>query len=427
MARTLFLVLAGILAPTYLLAGCGEAPARVPGPSGARAAALAGAPSLGRPEDGFIGSGACERCHVDEHASWHRSYHRTMTQVASPESVLAPFDGQTLVNRGRAYRLEQSGDAFFVHVRHAEEPETAAQKQRIVMTTGSHHMQVYWMESAGKLREQVILPFVYLFEDQRWIPREDAFIYPPHQGPMPSTWNDGCIRCHSTGGQPGLDAASGHYDSRVAELGIACEACHGPGRDHAAYYDTPEADRGEAPARDVVQPLHLPEIRQAQICGQCHAVTGPPNRAADDAWLQHGRLEQLLQPRRQPRQLPRRAHRQLQLPDGDHRRAGPRYRQGQRPHRGHRAAVDQRELDGSRRGSAMIPPGEEPLVPPAEDPLVPPIPSTLRRAQKRRRGDHRSLLWVLALGLGVALGIACFRYVPAVKSYFAYWEARALS
>ena len=65
---------------------------------------------------------------------------------------------------------------------------------------------------------------------------------------------------------------------------------------------------------------------------------------------------------------------------------------------------------------------------PAVDPLVPPIPSGIKRAAKqRKRGDGRMLVWLFALGLGVALGVLSYRYVPAVKSYFGYWEARALS
>ncbi len=34
--------------------------------------------------------------------SWHDSYHRTMTQVASAATVLAPFDNVQLSSRGRA-------------------------------------------------------------------------------------------------------------------------------------------------------------------------------------------------------------------------------------------------------------------------------------------------------------------------------------
>src|SRR5437867_4685634 len=35
----------------------------------------------------YVSSAACRACHPQQYASWHRSFHRTMTQVASPESV----------------------------------------------------------------------------------------------------------------------------------------------------------------------------------------------------------------------------------------------------------------------------------------------------------------------------------------------------
>src|SRR5438445_13841692 len=31
-------------------------------------------------DGGYVGSGACHACHPSEHASWSRTYHRTMTQ-----------------------------------------------------------------------------------------------------------------------------------------------------------------------------------------------------------------------------------------------------------------------------------------------------------------------------------------------------------
>src|SRR4051812_31027434 len=52
-------------------------------------------------DGGYVGSGACRACHPSEHASWSRTYHRTMTQ------------------RGTG---------------------------NIAITTGSHHMQGYWTE-----------------------------------------------------------------------------------------------------------------------------------------------------------------------------------------------------------------------------------------------------------------------------------------
>jgi len=45
----------------------------------------------------WTGSTTCESCHPDHYASWHRTFHRTMTQEATPETVLGAFDGRRLV------------------------------------------------------------------------------------------------------------------------------------------------------------------------------------------------------------------------------------------------------------------------------------------------------------------------------------------
>src|SRR5258705_5821021 len=47
-------------------------------------------PGLGRP-GGYTSSDTCRACHPDEYQSWHRSYHRTMTQLPSRETVRGNF------------------------------------------------------------------------------------------------------------------------------------------------------------------------------------------------------------------------------------------------------------------------------------------------------------------------------------------------
>jgi hypothetical protein len=111
-----------------------------------------------RPRDeeaGFVSSNACRACHPGEYGAWHRSYHRTMTQVATPAAVLGDFgdfDGVEVVDRGRVYRLARRGDELVVDLiaprwdAAHEAPSSAelAQAPRIsatvVMTTGSHHL-----------------------------------------------------------------------------------------------------------------------------------------------------------------------------------------------------------------------------------------------------------------------------------------------
>src|SRR5262245_48024029 len=59
--------------------------------------AAAGRP-IQQPADGYVSSDTCRACHPSQYASWHASYHRTMTQVASPRTALTSFDGVTVEN-----------------------------------------------------------------------------------------------------------------------------------------------------------------------------------------------------------------------------------------------------------------------------------------------------------------------------------------
>src|SRR5207248_8492510 len=54
---------------------------------------------------GFVASAACKDCHPRQYASWYRTYHRTMTQPATAETVLAPMGEIELSSRGRTYHL----------------------------------------------------------------------------------------------------------------------------------------------------------------------------------------------------------------------------------------------------------------------------------------------------------------------------------
>ena len=50
-------------------------------------------------QDGMLSSSSCRGCHPGQYASWHASFHRTMTQPARPNTVVAPFDGRRLEGR----------------------------------------------------------------------------------------------------------------------------------------------------------------------------------------------------------------------------------------------------------------------------------------------------------------------------------------
>jgi hypothetical protein len=208
--------------------------------------------------DGYVGSAACLECHADQHASWTASYHRTMTQAVTPEIVAGRFDGKSFEHYGWNFRPERVGDDFYLNI----EGITGGKKFRhkLVLATGSHHMQKYWYH-AGAGRKMGLAPLVYLIEEDKWVPEHTAFLRPTEEG-IPfreGSWNKGCNQCHATGAQPKL-VSPDEMNTQVAELGISCEACHGPGETHVA----------DQSADSIVNPRKLEPRRGAQVCGQCH-------------------------------------------------------------------------------------------------------------------------------------------------------------
>src|SRR5206468_12725118 len=57
---------------------------------------------------------------------------------------------------------------------------------------------------------------------------------PLHWTGINQNWNFMCAECHSTRLGKNFDAATGRFATTWAEIDVACEACHGPGAEHAA-------------------------------------------------------------------------------------------------------------------------------------------------------------------------------------------------
>ena len=261
-----------------------------------------------RADRGFVGSDACRDCHAGNHASWHDSYHRTMTQTASPESVVPSFDDVILSGRGRTWELSRRGDEFWVRM--ADPDWEYAQYRRgvnllavtdppiverqIVLTTGSHNFQTYWV--AGQPRGLLVqFPWFYSIADEQWIPAEDSFLR-PDPGRTFVHWHLFCIRCHAVGGVPGFSENWPFFETKVAELGISCEACHGPAEKHVSLQNAAlQSGQPVDPDADpIINPAGLPAMQASYVCGQCHCQDVPntkmksfleaglPFRAGDD-------------------------------------------------------------------------------------------------------------------------------------------------
>lgn len=227
------------------------------------------------------GSQACKSCHPAQHQSWASAWHSKMTQVATPQTVLAPFDGRILRKGSVWWRVTQEQGQLY-----AEEidPKTlqVIERARVYMTTGSHQLQAYWIEGDDERLEQ--LAFVYLVREGRWLANDDSFLHPdpgPDQAEILPSWSDGCVNCHTTGPQLYLAPEGKNQDERaVVELGIGCESCHGAGGAHAlaqrdplTRYKAHLSDDEAAKVAGIINPGKLDHELANAVCGRCHSQT----------------------------------------------------------------------------------------------------------------------------------------------------------
>ncbi len=248
--------------------------------------------------EGYVSSQTCQACHPAEYASWYGSFHRTMTQVATPETVRADFDGVRVDNtHGRPMTLERDGDDFWAEFDDpgwegppAERPRI---RRQVVMITGSHHQNIYWY-ATGHDRGLNILPAAYLIAEQQWAPRSAVVLHPPGQSlaMLNGHWNAVCIACHTTLGKTAFDTPfrsapfeSQAIDTTVTEFGIACESCHGPAQAHVEANRNPlrryQLYFGQTQDQTIVLPTRLDPQRSSQVCGQCHSVWEFYDRAGE--------------------------------------------------------------------------------------------------------------------------------------------------
>ena len=286
--------------------------------------------------EGYVGAAECKSCHPGAYDSWSHTYHKSMTRPASilvdreldrlpqlPVSLQADDRSFELLIAGgqvvvQGPDLHEIGQQLAQIIATSETSHTwRAQKAKqawlnaklvtrnIVLVTGSHHYLALWVagERGAALRQ---LPFVFLLDEQRWIPRKEAFLQPPDALPHIARFNANCIQCHTVAGRPrqseGNDEFSGEfweqYESDVVDLGIACEACHGPGRNHAQSFKSPFARflarygkhnplaaKENAPSTHIFLPkADNPETTSA-ACGQCHSYFLPND---PDSWWSSG-------------------------------------------------------------------------------------------------------------------------------------------
>jgi hypothetical protein len=220
----------------------------------------------------YVGSETCAACHDAETAAWAGSHHALAWTAPSPETVRADFDGTefTLDAMTARFRIDGSG-GYHVSVTETDGVTTDYPVHSVV---GVEPLQQYLLETEpGRLQS---FDVVWDTEEGRWF-----HLYPDQNYPLDDglhwtgpykTWNARCAECHATGFDKNYDPVTRSYASTQAEIGVGCEACHGPGAAHLAWAETLGTTReAPAPANYGFSAAFDTTEATIQQCATCHS------------------------------------------------------------------------------------------------------------------------------------------------------------
>ena len=122
-------------------------------------------------------------------------------------------------------------------------------------TLGAKRYQGYLSRlSDGRI---YVLPAFWYVEGRRWIDWKQITPVPDGAHDLRQIWNANCFNCHATNLAQGFDVEAKTYRTTWTEMGIGCEACHGPGREHVAIAEGWEKNPATKPADLAVLQAHV--------------------------------------------------------------------------------------------------------------------------------------------------------------------------
>src|SRR5437762_1348714 len=234
------------------------------------------------PESAYLGSEACQRCHQPSYDSWRRTLHVQMTKPIAQAQVEGDFGAAAqgrgsspvrLSQNGRSYSFERRDGRYFITITKAAErtPETF----EVHYTLGARRFQGYLSKLPdGRI---YVLPVFWHNETKRWVDWKEITPIPDDPDhDLRQIWNVTCVNCHATNLVKNFDPAAKTYATTWTEMGIGCEACHGPGAGHLEVTSQWQKNPASRPAEPSAAQLRIFAPSQAtpretfDACGYCH-------------------------------------------------------------------------------------------------------------------------------------------------------------
>ena len=210
-------------------------------------------------------SPSCKSCHEEAYANWEKSHHALAERTMDPALDRGAFDPPRKIHHGtQTSEARMSGEVFQLMTVGLDGKVQPFGVERVI---GVYPLLQYLIPAPGGRWQTAELCFdphkrewfnVYGDEDRK--PGEWG-----HWTGRGMNWNNMCAVCHNTRLLKNYDERTDSYHTTMAEMGVGCEACHGPMADHNAWQAKHPNQSSDPTVRKITR------VEMFSACGQCHA------------------------------------------------------------------------------------------------------------------------------------------------------------
>ncbi|MCO8123163.1 C cytochrome precursor [Stieleria sp. TO1_6] len=213
---------------------------------------------------GFLGAAACQQCHQERHDSFVHTAHHLTSTPAKRETISGSFQpGENQVSTRSddvSFEMLERDGRFFQRVSFFDWKFEVP----FDLVTGSSKMgQSYLYWHGDGLYQMNVSYLSGGAEEGGWVNSpgyvDGDAIYARPIGRR-------CLECHTT--YADVREPQNHFTPQSLILGISCERCHGPGRDHVDFHQQHPQERM---GQHISNPQTLTREQRLDICGQCHS------------------------------------------------------------------------------------------------------------------------------------------------------------
>jgi hypothetical protein len=218
--------------------------------------------------DNYIGDGACGSCHREKVETFHQTAHYLTSRLPDKDSILGKFtpdaNAPKTSNPQLSFRMDEKENGFFQTAVQGIPPYTTERTERFGLVIGSGGKgQTYLFWKGDQLFQ---LPVSY-WAELGWV---NSPGYRDGVANFDRPTIPRCLECHATYFESAPPPPN-RYSKAGFVVGITCEKCHGPGREHAQRESSRVSGSSDSA---ILNPAKFSRDGQMDLCAWCHAGAG---------------------------------------------------------------------------------------------------------------------------------------------------------